>query len=367
MQVLYNLISKKSISSIIQVYPTQHRQYQLGFSLRSISNYPPRALREVLINAVSHSVYYLRDQETRVLVQQFPDKIVVSNQCYRGSNFKGFMQRSTRLVNKSLVSILRRLDHVESLGSGMTAIARSSITDGRPLPVIEVEDNDPNYSFWKVTLTNGPSPDFGRRALASLLRVIWGNREKDEETLAVLLIGCEGKTIKEVRSILGPEEKFHLTLNKETKYPGYFEKDVFVFREWAKTVINLGREGYIPTTLTSEGWELNQWAKNVVEGKEPGDVSFEDLMIVGWHVPQKIDNEREQVAILAQETETPSKKQEGINLQRLQSKPQELDSTRLEQYLSEEEFKKVFNMSSGEFEKLSLWKINQLKKKVGLW
>ncbi|XP_077080033.1 dematin-like [Siphateles boraxobius] len=47
--------------------------------------------------------------------------------------------------------------------------------------------------------------------------------------------------------------------------------------------------------------------------------------------------------------------------------PPGVDRTRLERYLSTEEFQNVFGMSIEEFDRLSLWKRNDLKKKVSLF
>uniref|UniRef100_A0AAZ1Y1G9 HP domain-containing protein n=2 Tax=Oreochromis aureus TaxID=47969 RepID=A0AAZ1Y1G9_OREAU len=47
--------------------------------------------------------------------------------------------------------------------------------------------------------------------------------------------------------------------------------------------------------------------------------------------------------------------------------PPGVDRTRLERHLSPEEFEQVFGMSMAEFERLSLWKRNELKKKASLF
>lgn len=47
--------------------------------------------------------------------------------------------------------------------------------------------------------------------------------------------------------------------------------------------------------------------------------------------------------------------------------PPGVDRTRLERHLSPEEFQNVFGMSSEEFDRLSFWKRNDLKKKASLF
>lgn len=47
--------------------------------------------------------------------------------------------------------------------------------------------------------------------------------------------------------------------------------------------------------------------------------------------------------------------------------PKDVDRTRLERHLSPEEFQEVFGMSIEEFDRLALWKRNDLKKKALLF
>ncbi|KAJ1213989.1 hypothetical protein NDU88_001617 [Pleurodeles waltl] len=47
--------------------------------------------------------------------------------------------------------------------------------------------------------------------------------------------------------------------------------------------------------------------------------------------------------------------------------PKDIDRTRLERHLSPEEFKDVFGMTIEEFDRLALWKRNDLKKKALLF
>ncbi|XP_071370293.1 dematin-like [Centroberyx affinis] len=47
--------------------------------------------------------------------------------------------------------------------------------------------------------------------------------------------------------------------------------------------------------------------------------------------------------------------------------PPEVDRTRLESHLSPEQFLSLFGMPIEEFDRLSLWKKNNLKKKVSLF
>nr|1UJS_A Chain A, actin-binding LIM protein homologue [Homo sapiens] len=47
--------------------------------------------------------------------------------------------------------------------------------------------------------------------------------------------------------------------------------------------------------------------------------------------------------------------------------PKDVDRTRLERHLSQEEFYQVFGMTISEFDRLALWKRNELKKQARLF
>jgi hypothetical protein len=57
----------------------------------------------------------------------------------------------------------------------------------------------------------------------------------------------------------------------------------------------------------------------------------------------------------------------NYTLDELLKKPETLDQTQLEQYLSNEEFLKVFGCTKEEFSKLSIWKQKQKKQEKGLY
>jgi supervillin len=54
-------------------------------------------------------------------------------------------------------------------------------------------------------------------------------------------------------------------------------------------------------------------------------------------------------------------------LEELQARPEEVDHSRLEAYLSDEDFENILKMGKEEFKKLQSWKQNELKKAVGLF
>jgi len=58
--------------------------------------------------------------------------------------------------------------------------------------------------------------------------------------------------------------------------------------------------------------------------------------------------------------------EKSYTLEQLRKKPSELDSSKLEIYLSDTEFKKAFSMSKIEFSKLPGWKKTDMKKKLQL-
>ena len=58
---------------------------------------------------------------------------------------------------------------------------------------------------------------------------------------------------------------------------------------------------------------------------------------------------------------------EQLKLKSGYSLPDEIDNSKREIYLSDEEFKELFNMSKDEFSKLADWRKKRMKQDLNLW
>lgn len=109
--------------------------YQEGFFLYDVYAYNERAVREAVLNAVSHRNYQLPGS---VFVRQYPDRIVFESP----GGFIGDItpenvidRQSAR--NRRLAEILGRCGLVERSGQGMNLIYEESVKDAKSLPDFE--------------------------------------------------------------------------------------------------------------------------------------------------------------------------------------------------------------------------------------
>ena len=113
--------------------------YQEGFFLYDIFAFNERAVREAVLNAVSHRNYQFVGS---VFVRQYPDKIVIESP-------GGFIEDITpeniidkqAARNRRLADILSRCGLVERSGQGMNLIYETSIKEAKALPDFEGTDD----------------------------------------------------------------------------------------------------------------------------------------------------------------------------------------------------------------------------------
>lgn len=113
--------------------------YQEGFFLYDIYAYNERAVREAVLNAVSHRNYQLHGS---VFVKQYPDKIVIESP---GGFIDGITPENVidkqAARNKRLAEILSRCGLVERAGQGMNLIYETSIKEAKALPDFKGTDD----------------------------------------------------------------------------------------------------------------------------------------------------------------------------------------------------------------------------------
>jgi ATP-dependent DNA helicase RecG len=98
--------------------------------------YPPAAVREVIVNAVAHRDYQIRGEEIRILL--FSDRI----ECYSPGRLPGHVtlenlveERFSR--NEAIVQVLSDMGFIERLGYGIDRIIRLMADAGLPEPRFE--------------------------------------------------------------------------------------------------------------------------------------------------------------------------------------------------------------------------------------
>lgn len=84
--------------------------------------YPEKALKEALANAVAHAAFF--EKEGEIILEIYPEKIVVSNLCLPDAAYfaNRWFSRSHRTVNAFLMETLRLGKFTDQLGLGKTRI-----------------------------------------------------------------------------------------------------------------------------------------------------------------------------------------------------------------------------------------------------
>lgn len=101
---------------------------------------PYIALREALVNAMSHRDYVNRG--THIQVEVFDDRVSITNSggLAKGITSNDLRRRSTRR-NPNIVNIFHRADYIEKLGTGLLRIDRELKNAGLPKIEFDVNEN----------------------------------------------------------------------------------------------------------------------------------------------------------------------------------------------------------------------------------
>ena len=110
-------------------------------------DYPPEAVREALLNAITHRDYSFSGS---TLISIFDDRIefVTIGGLVRGLTFDDIMLGVSALRNKKLANVFYRLRLIEAYGTGILRI-NECYADSEVKPLFEVTDN-----AFKITLPN---------------------------------------------------------------------------------------------------------------------------------------------------------------------------------------------------------------------
>lgn len=140
-------------------------------------DYPPEAVREALLNAITHRDYSFSGS---TLISIFDDRIefVTIGGLVRGLNFNDIMLGVSALRNKKLANVFYRLRLIEAYGTGILRI-NECYADSNASPLFEVTDN-----AFKITLPNMNFMDDRREAAVSPVKAI--NKSQRQEIILKL-------------------------------------------------------------------------------------------------------------------------------------------------------------------------------------
>lgn len=151
---LFNIISDTFINEIQSRARTKGTDLNGStISAKEESPYPIKALREVLANAVAHSLF--QKNKGDIVVETHPNRITVRNNCTKDA--KAFVDkwfsRINKSTNKHLMNTLRIPRITDEQGSGKIRIFRLMLEFGKREPIMEFQELG-DYARWSVTLYN---------------------------------------------------------------------------------------------------------------------------------------------------------------------------------------------------------------------
>lgn len=125
------------------LYLKQHLKVRYQFDgtaqRKDIPELPFEALREAVVNAVTHRDYFLK--EANVMVEIFDDRIEITSPggLPKGLKFSQFGSESL-LRNPNIANLLHRINYIEKLGTGIQRIKKSMQEAGLPKVKFDLTD-----------------------------------------------------------------------------------------------------------------------------------------------------------------------------------------------------------------------------------
>ena len=155
--------------------------------------YPKEAIREALLNAISHKDYA---SGYPIQISVYSDKIMIWNEGSLPDNWtieKLLSKHPSKPYNPDIANTFFRSGYVEAWGRGIEKITDQCIEVGLPIPIFNVEGND----FWTIFSKD----KFNEQSLTEL-------RLNERQIKAVLYVKEKGKiTNKEYQELNGTTTK----------------------------------------------------------------------------------------------------------------------------------------------------------------
>lgn len=114
---------------------------------KKIPQYPPGAVREAVTNAILHADYAMKG--ATIMIAVFDNRIEITNPggLIFGLTLKQALAGSSRLRNRVIGKVFKKLQLIEKWGSGLRRIISMCLKAGLPWPSIEATDNE-----FKITI-----------------------------------------------------------------------------------------------------------------------------------------------------------------------------------------------------------------------
>jgi predicted HTH transcriptional regulator len=163
-QANINTALPKAIDQILEFVDkhTFHPTRVVGINNITLDEYPQRALREALVNAVAHRNY--EDASRKIGIQIFPDRIVVASPGYPPSPLtlaklrRGTYRPCSR--NSVIAQALATMNLMEQRGSGFARMRDAMLDHGLDVPIYAQQDG------YFVATFQGPNGNYERLKLS---------------------------------------------------------------------------------------------------------------------------------------------------------------------------------------------------------
>ena len=208
---LYRLLQESCIQNIQSWTRSKPLTLRPGsLSVMEETPYPDLVLREILVNAVAHSSF--ERQGRGVEVRLYKNRITVSNPC--SAQAVAFIKK--RFSNEHfshnplLITVLRKAQFSDELGTGKNKVFKAMIENGKREPLFEYQPISKDYGIWSVTLYN-EQPNKNFLKLLKKFKDIYPN-DPDRYKISAALVLWRDKPLDEIFSYM---DEYHKKLTGE--------------------------------------------------------------------------------------------------------------------------------------------------------
>ena len=113
---------------------------RIGVVQREIPEFPPNAVREVIVNAVAHRDYLIN---APIIIRQYPDRMEVTSpgEFVGGITADNILHHNPTHRNPALVRVMHQLGFVEEIGIGVDRVYEALLRSGKEPPMFESRDD----------------------------------------------------------------------------------------------------------------------------------------------------------------------------------------------------------------------------------
>ena len=181
---------------------------------KDIYEYSPVALREAVINAVTHRDYLY--DSSHIYVHMFPDYIEIESPggLYRGLTLEDLGKRSIRR-NRLIADLLHRAGYIERVGSGFSRMQSSLMENSNP-PLEVKASNFFNIRFYKRLEDIEPAKLTPRQI--EIYQILSRRDSVNKKEIASQLNMSEDTVIRDLNALIKQDVVIKIGVGKATVY-----------------------------------------------------------------------------------------------------------------------------------------------------